>query len=665
MCCEGRETFDLPPEVVEAIGAYRLAAQRIDFDWGEEGAELFRLGRLFQPVVSALTATFDPDAAFAGALDKLPNDMLLLTVRDGGEVDVRPPSPPLPHLPGVPVEVDVVVTSTVAAPARVVVGDAVFDVLPGMPTVRTVRFYPPALVGSVDERPFRLEGLVRECPPATLHVSGPRPARWSVVDEAGGGWFPDGVHRQWSSDGRPYFHADRASVTVPATGLRITCAGGLEFEPVVRTVDLSCGGEVQVEASPSRRIDPAADGWYGGDMHVHLNYSGDQVRTPREAACAQVAEGLHVMNLVAANMLTSTVYDCALLEAYAGDPLPWSSGDVLAATGVEYRNDLLGHVHAFAPEAPPSSYHAGHEGSDQPFDWPPNSHALVELRALDATVGYCHPVLSPFEDGATDRFFTMPRSTECRELVVDAALGLVDSIDVIAPTSNEGAAFLLHQLLSCGLRIAPTAGTDTFMSFSRTTPHSNPPGWGRAYAKVEGPLTIDSYKAAVRAGRTLVTNGPWVDFAIDGHLPGAVLDLSPGTTITATARGGGVGGKEVVIVGPDGPLATGPVEEPLEVELSVDRPTWLAATVRGGPHPEVLDTTAFAHTGAVYVDVAGERAARSIAASWCLALLDGVEQHLHAHGHFHHDHRDEQLESYADLFEQARAVYRDVLRRAG
>jgi hypothetical protein len=664
MCCEGSETFDLPPDVIEAIGAYRLAAERIGFDWGEEGADLFRLGRLFQPVVSALTTSTDPEAAFRSVLDALPPGMLLATVRRDGELELAHPDPPFPRLPGGEVEVDVVFTSAADGPERVTVGDEGFDVVPGAPTVRTLRLGAAPVAAVVAGRSTDLAPLTREVPPAALRLHGPHPARWSVVDEAGGGWFPDGVRGQWSSDGRPYFHARDATLTVPATTLTVTCARGLEHAPVVRTLALDPGAEAVVEADPPRVIDPAADGWYGGDLHVHLNYSGDLVRTPQEAGCAQLAEGLHVMNLTAANMLTSTVYDRALLEAYAGEPLPWSGPDALAAAGVEYRNDLLGHVHAFAPTAPPREYHSGHQDSDRPYDWPPNAHALQELRDLDATVGYCHPVLTEWDDDRFDRFFLMPRSTECRELVVDAALGLVDSIDVLAPTSNEGAARLYHQLLSCGFPLAPTAGTDTFLSFSRTTPHSNPPGWGRVYARVDGPLTLDSFKAAVRAGRTLVTNGPWVEFAVDGAIAGSVLDVRPGATVSVGVACGGTGGETITVVGPDGPLADGPADRPLTVELVVDRPLWLAAVVRGGPHEHVLDLDAFAHTGAVFVDVDGARVARAGAAAWCIRLVDAVEQHLREHGHFHDDDRGARLDEYAALFEQARQVYRDVQHRA-
>jgi hypothetical protein len=150
-----------------------------------------------------------------------------------------------------------------------------------------------------------------------------------------------------------------------------------------------------------------------------------------------------------------------------GQDLPWSGGSAVARMGVEYRNDLLGHVHALDPSGVPTRYYAGHERSDNPDDWPPNRQVCEEFRRLGATVGYPHPAFRSFPaDWSADASFENPRSVEARELVVDAALGVVDCVDLLSPFDDDGAIFLYHRLLSCGLRLAATAGTDAFLSFS-------------------------------------------------------------------------------------------------------------------------------------------------------------------------------------------------------
>ena len=80
----------------------------------------------------------------------------------------------------------------------------------------------------------------------------------------------------------------------------------------------------------------------------------------------------------------------------------------MARFSVEYRNDLLGHVHALGLTGPPARYHSGHEGSDEPFDWPANAAACQELQGLGATVAYTHPVFSALEDGSPAGAFASP-----------------------------------------------------------------------------------------------------------------------------------------------------------------------------------------------------------------------------------------------------------------
>ena len=51
--------------------------------------------------------------------------------------------------------------------------------------------------------------------------------------------------------------------------------------------------------------------------------------------------------------------------------------------------------------------------------------------------------------------------------MADAAIGVVDAVELVSCFDDRGALVLYHHLLSCGLRLAATAGTDTFLSFAR------------------------------------------------------------------------------------------------------------------------------------------------------------------------------------------------------
>jgi hypothetical protein len=268
-------------------------------------------------------------------------------------------------------------------------------------------------------------------------------------------------------------------------------------------------------------------------------------------------------------------------------------------------------------------------------------------------------VFAPFgEDGAADAFFANPRSVEARELVVDAALGLVDALDLLSPFDDEAAVYLYHRLLSCGLRLTATAGTDVFLSFSHGPGvASNPPGWARVYAHLgDAPLSVAAFKQAIRDGRTVVTNGPWLTFDVAGRGPGAVIDAAVGDRLAVTADV--IGADRITLVGPDGVVAEG--GGPLE--YVVDGPTWIAAVARGPATG--LAPAGLAHTTPVYVDVDGARVARAADADWCLGLIDGLQRLLAEHGVFAPEHRERRLADYAELLDAGRGYYRAVLETA-
>ena len=225
---------------------------------------------------------------------------------------------------------------------------------------------------------------------------------------------------------------------------------------------------------------------------------------------------------------------------------------------------------------------------------------------------------------------------------------------------------LYHHLLSCGLRLAATAGTDAFLSFAHgPAPASNPPGWGRVYAHLgTAGLSIDAFTAAVRAGRTMVTNGPWLRLDVDGHGPGAVLDRGPGDRLVVRAQAVGSGVQRLVLYGPDGVLATtdrSGEANVLEHEVVLDEVgTWLAAAAHGDRDPHTVGAPVFAHTSPTYVDVDGHRVGRLASARWCLTMLDQLQDLATEQGRFDPRHRERQLGDLVAVLDRARQVYRAV-----
>jgi hypothetical protein len=665
VCCDPPEADRLPPAVAAMLADYRARRAAHPGDWGEEAPGVARAMPYARWLGGGLLAAAfggqddDWPATVRGCLgDPLPGGLVVARLdRDG--VGLRAGPPPY-VVGGRPAEVAVLLDSQLeeattvevdGRPVRVGAGGVELAVR-ALTEARLLTVGPAAIpAGQAAGR-------------ARLRLRAGAPSRWSVVDDHGGAWFPPDRLLRWDLHGRPLFHGDDLDLEVPAAPLTVSCTRGMEFDVAQATLTPEAGTTATVELRPARRYDPAARGWYGGDLHVHMNYSGDLVCGPEDAAGMQLGEGLHLMNLVAANVQHTRVYDREAFEATAGRDLPWTTRERVARFGVEYRNDLLGHVHALGPTGPPARYHTGHEGSDEPFDWPANAAACAELRELGASVGYTHPVFSPLADGSPAEAFRYPRSVEARELVADAALGLVDSVDLLGVNDADGAAVLYHHLLNCGLRLAATAGTDVWLSFSRGPQISNPPGWARVYADLRGaPLSVAAYQEAIRAGRTLATSGPWVELDVGGRGPGDRLDVAPGTRVPVSARVEGAEARRLELVGPDGVVAKadagGQGRAPaIDREVQVDGSTWLCAVARGPGHPPVLGPVSFAHTSPVYLEVAGRPVRRAASARWLLDWLDRFEALVRDYGRFADDGQRDQVLAVVD---RARPFYRSLL----
>jgi hypothetical protein len=650
MCCDPPTAGLLPPPIAAMLEEYRARNAEHPTDWGEEFDGVGRgqaYARWLGPHL--LFAGGDWPGTVRGSLpDPLPTGLVVATLGARG-VGLR--AGPRPYvIPGGAVEVGVLLDSRLAedttvdvdgSPVRVGAGGVELVTRGGSASWSLT--VGPAMTTAGDP-----------VPAARLRLRAGAPCRWSVVDDRGGAWFPDGALHKWDAHGVPMFHGDDVELDVPAVPLTIACGRGMEFETVGTTISPGSGMTTQVALDPPRLHDPAARGWYGGDLHVHMNYSGDLVVAPQDAAAMQLGEGLHLMSLVAGNIGHTRVYDREAFECTAGQDLPWTTEDRVARFEVEFRNDLLGHFHGLGLTGVPSRYATGHAASDHPHDWPANAHTCAEFRELGATVGYTHPVFSPLSDGTPAEAFGFPRSVEARELVADAALGLVDSVDLLGPSDAEGTALLYHHLLNCGLRLAATAGTDVWLSFSSGPLISNPPGWCRVYADLRGaPLSVAAFQDAIRAGRTLATNGPWLELSVEGRGPGDAVEVEPGTSLQVTVTCTGLGVESLQLIGPDGVVA-GSDGAAIDTTVEATDSTWLCAVARGPEHDSVPGAPVFAHTSPVHVEVPARPLRRPASALWLLDWLDRLDGLVREHGHFANDaQRDDVLA----VIERARPYY--------
>ncbi|GAA4575269.1 CehA/McbA family metallohydrolase [Planotetraspora kaengkrachanensis] len=656
-----------PPPVALALREYRALLAEHGITWGEPPVSYVRSMPFlrFPEEARRMAVPDDPDGldasddpgvlgeAFRLALGgRLPGGLTALRLsEDGHRLETSRPSA---VLSADPVPVVLLVDSARDAGALVTVDGVPYEIGPrGAALLEATS----GAAVTVDGEVVDLAGVTRAAVPARLRLRAGFPCRWTVVSADGQGWYPEGAPRRRDYHDVPFFHGDDLVLDVPAEPVTVRVTRGMEYGTAETSVIPAAWRETVVELTPERIFDAAARGWYGADLHVHLNWAGDLVAGPADAAAAQHGEDLHVLNLVAGNVSGERVYDREALQHWAGRDLPWSDAVHIARMGVEYRNDLLGHVHAFGLAAPPSIYHTGFSGTP---DWPPNAAACGELRELNAVLGYAHPfhgrISSPEDVIADGR-----RNCAALALVVDAALGLMDGMEVLHFSELTGTVEVYRRLIGAGNRLAALAGTDTMLSFTRQDTVSNPPGWERVYARTDGPLSAESFARALRQGRTFATNGPWLELTVDGGEPGDTLDLSPGDRVTITARATGHGVERLELRTADGVLAAGQAGE-LVTSFVVDVPTYVVAVATGGGHPLAADGQTFAHTSPVYLDVAGRHVARPEDVRWCMRWLDLLEDLVSGHARLADA---AQLADHLDLVEKARTVYAERLAISG
>jgi hypothetical protein len=195
---------------------------------------------------------------------------------------------------------------------------------------------------------------------------------------------------------------------------------------------------------------------------------------------------------------------------------------------------------------------------------------------------------------------------------MDAPFSRIDFLEILQFDVAEPST--LYDLLNLGLRITPTAGSD-FPCFP-----AGPPGSQRFYTRVEGIFTYSTWLDGLRRGRTFATNGPLLEFSVDGVDVGGEVSLDSAGTVRVVGRARFDPGRDDVTaleLIKEGEVVytmehSSEIDAiQLDVTLPVEESTWFALRATGrkvDARPFPLDGTprpSSAHTGALYVEVAG------------------------------------------------------------
>jgi hypothetical protein len=146
-------------------------------------------------------------------------------------------------------------------------------------------------------------------------------------------------------------------------------------------------------------------------------------------------------------------------------------------------------------------------------------------------------------------------------------------------------------------------------------------------------MSFESWADAVRAGRTFVSSGPFIDIDVNGQAPGGVVRLgrrggSVEVRASAHAALPVIDGLElihdgVVVAASTAPGGTDQIS--LAERVRVSHGGWLAARATSSSHIYSAFATAMgAHTSPVYLEVPGRPAFDSEAAAVIGTIIDGA-----------------------------------------
>ncbi|MFC2075759.1 LpqB family beta-propeller domain-containing protein [candidate division KSB1 bacterium] len=488
----------------------------------------------------------------------------------------------------------------------------------------------------------------------------PMAARYIIRDSDGKGYAPPDAffHLQSGSGGGGWFHYEsEMQFELPVGKYTVIVQRGIEYEPKETTWEHKETSR-KIDLTLKRWVDMAEEAWYSGEDHIHANYGGTLHKgyfyiSPEEISLAGQAEDLNVANVMVANWGGPRVFD---RKHFTGKPHVLSTDENIVYYSQEFRNSAsFGHLIILKLRELIEPMMTGFHGSIYPAAWPANVEIAREAHARGGFVTYPHPYS---KGGVYDQ---VPWGAF--ELPVDAALGEIDAMSFmgywIDKEVNTG---WWYRMLNCGIRIGPSAGNDVFINRL----NSQPIGGDRSYVKLPGGLDYDSWVEGLRSQRCFVTNGPMIEFQVNGQAPGSRIKTDRDAIrikIRASARSfNPISHLELIVNGKvrgTGKIKSDGRNAVLETSLRLNQSSWVAVRIKGPRPKHLVDNMLFAHSAPIYVYIGEEEIAVKEDArflrNWCREVFERVDGQNLWYG-------DEHRRQVKAVYDEAQAYYNRIIK---
>ena len=415
-------------------------------------------------------------------------------------------------------------------------------------------------------------------------------------------------------DARPFWREPAAyfvtrpfSIALPAGKWRLAVAKGVEYSPVYQDVIISPGRVQEHRIRLSRWVNMPLRGWYSGDPHVH--YPRTSSRDDELLLSWAQAEDVHMVSVLSYGDRKNFDFP---LPRY-GPESRFRRGDYWLESGHEESDDIREQGHFLTLNIRKLVRDTAHYHLyDLVFDRVHAQGGLIGIAHLAFAPDYhrrLHPGLNPTWDTSID---TIRGKVDFFEILQFSHLGLEDFYD----------------FLNLGVKVSASAGSDL--------PWGATIGEVRTYAYTGREFSPATWYAALKQGRTFVTNGPMLDLSVNGGGPGTELNVRKNAAVRIRARAwapAAIGApKRLEIIAQGRSIrsveARGPEQGQIELQLDVTatRSQWIAARV-------TAFNGAVAHSSPVYLLVDGtsfaERSQLTELVAKRLQVLDFITARLH------------------------------------
>jgi len=492
------------------------------------------------------------------------------------------------------------------------------------------------------------------------------PSRISITDSKQKFYAPndawikadDSVYPEVMKYEHHYIHSDgKITLDVPDDLLLITASHGPEYEIGKVYMDRKKDHSDTIMITIKKLKLPSDFGiWWSGDLHVHMNYAGHYLATPKVLVQQGEAENLNFIY----DLIVNKEQRVPDISYFSPDADPESKSDLLLFHSQEYHTSYWGHLGLLNPDnhfLMPG--YAGYPYTAFGSLFPNNVFIAKNAHQQHALVGYVHPFLA-------SQLYPEQSEDLTNDLPVTAALHMVDYYEVVGFADHIPSADVWYKLLNCGLRISAGGGTDAMTNYASLR---GPVGQDRIYITAKGEINKEHIMEQIKEGHSFATNGPIIELRVNSSEPGDVLKLSKaGETISYEAFVRSNVPVDYLDIIWNGQLvrrySLKGDKKGLDVtgKFKTDGPGWmLVRTYAEKADPDLFDIYPYATTSPVYFELEGKEPISKSAAEYFLVWVDRLER---AARDFNGYRDEKEKESIMGDIDKARQFYRGCIEKA-